>query len=365
MMKRVLVTGGAGFIGSALVRQLLTSGHVVMTFDKLTYAGHLANLGELLSHPGHTFVQGDIADYSQVAAVFDQFRPTAIIHLAAESHVDRSIAAAADFIRTNVQGTFTMLESAAAYIARLDGDERSRFRFLHVSTDEVFGSLGLDGTFDENSQYQPNSPYSATKAASDHLARAWHHTYGLPVIISNCSNNYGPRQFPEKLIPLMILNAAEGKALPVYGDGHQVRDWLHVEDHVRALVSIVDRGRPGEVYCVGGEAERTNMDVVLTLCRLLDECRSPARGKSHADLISHVPDRPGHDRRYAINTDKIYRELGWIPQESFESGLAKTVEWYLGNLEWCQTVVAAAALRLTGAVARKTDGTLFQTKRSV
>ncbi|BAE48862.1 dTDP-glucose 4,6-dehydratase [Paramagnetospirillum magneticum] len=361
---RVLVTGGAGFIGSALVGQLLASGHSVLTFDKLTYAGHLANLDGWLDHPNHSFVQGDIAERAQVEAVVEQFQPTTIMHLAAESHVDRSIASAGEFVRTNVIGTFTMLEAAAAHRARLDGAARERFRFLHVSTDEVFGSLGPDEAFDENSRYQPNSPYSATKAASDHLARAWSHTYGLPVLVSNCSNNYGPRQFPEKLIPLMILNAVEGKPLPVYGDGCQVRDWLHVEDHARALATIVERGRPGEVYCVGGESERTNMEVVHTLCALLDGLRPRAEGRSHAELIRHVTDRPGHDRRYAMNIARIRAELDWKPRETFESGLAKTVEWYLANGAWCAKVVADAASRLPRDLARKTDGTLFERKAS-
>jgi dTDP-glucose 4,6-dehydratase len=364
MSWRVLVTGGAGFIGSALVGQLLASGHSVVTFDKLTYAGHLVNLGDWLDHPNHAFIQGDIAERDQVAAVFDKYRPTVVMHLAAESHVDRSIANAGEFVRTNVQGTFTMLETAAVHRDRLDGDDRQQFRFLHVSTDEVFGSLGPDEAFDETSRYQPNSPYSATKAASDHLARAWLHTYGLPVLISNCSNNYGPRQFPEKLIPLMILNAAEGKPLPVYGDGRQVRDWLHVEDHARALTTIVERGRPGEVYCVGGESERTNMEVVSTLCALLDQRHPGAGGRSHAELIRHVTDRPGHDRRYAMNIAKARAELGWAPTETFESGLAKTVDWYLSNRDWCRTVVTDASARLSSGLARKTDGTLFERKAS-
>ncbi|CAA7613558.1 dTDP-glucose 4,6-dehydratase [Candidatus Terasakiella magnetica] len=365
MTHRVLVTGGAGFIGSALVAQLLEAGDHVLTFDKLTYAGHRANLGAWISHPNHRFVQGDVAEREQVIAAIEEFRPTRIMHLAAESHVDRSIAAADDFIRTNILGTYVMLQVAAAHYDRLEGAERDDFRFLHVSTDEVFGSLAPGAYFREDVQYQPNSPYSASKAASDHLARAWRHTYGLPVVVSNCSNNYGPRQFPEKLIPLMILNAAEGKPLPVYGDGGQVRDWLYVEDHARALTAIADKGRPGEVYCVGGECERTNMEVVHTLCALLDASLPASAHRPHAGLIRHVTDRPGHDRRYAMDIAKIKAELGWAPRESFETGLAKTVEWYLAHHDWRAQVLADAAARLPETQHRRTDGSMFEKRGSL
>jgi len=359
MSARILVTGGAGFIGSALVGHLLAAGHRVTTFDKLTYAGHLANLGRWLDHPNHRFVEGDVADRDQVAAAFESVLPAGVMHLAAESHVDRSIAGADEFIRTNIVGTATMLQAAAAHHARLDGGERERFRFVHVSTDEVFGSLEPGESFRETSRYQPNSPYSASKAASDHLARAWQHTYGLPVVTSNCSNNYGPRQFPEKLIPLMILNAVAGKPLPVYGDGGQVRDWLHVDDHARALMVIAERGRPGETYCIGGESERTNMEVVDALCAALDDYAPALPHRPHRRLIRHVADRPGHDRRYAMDIARIKAELGWAPQERFESGLKATVAWYLANAAWCRTVMEDAAARLPAAMRPRADGSMF------
>lgn len=356
------MTGGAGFIGSALVRHLLLEAEVsVVTLDKLTYAGHLASLGELMDHPRHRFVQGDITDAGLVAAVFRDHAPARVMHLAAETHVDRSIAGPAEFIATNVVGTYVMLEAAAAHFQRLDPAGRKRFRFLHVSTDEVFGSLEDGEYFSELSQYQPSSPYSASKASSDHLARAWQHTYGLPVLISNCTNNYGPRQFPEKLIPLMIANAMEYKPLPVYGDGLQVRDWLYVEDHARALHRIVERGRPGEIYCVGGEAEKTNLEVVNTLCSVID-ARLPGPTPRHR-LITHVADRPGHDRRYAMDIGKIRAELGWSPAEDFRTGLAKTVDWYLDNPEWARTVVADAAARLPSGMQIRRDGTQFMRKQ--
>ena len=330
---RVLVTGGAGFIGSALVRHLVLERRAaVLVVDRLTYAGDRRSLRDCESRPGFAFLQADIADAEAMGAAFAAFRPEAVMHLAAESHVDRSISGAAPFIHTNVTGTFTLLEAARAWHAGLDAAARARFRFLHVSTDEVFGSLGPAGAFDEATAYDPRSPYSASKAASDHLARAWFHTYGLPTIVTNCSNNYGPFHFPEKLIPLIILNALEERELPVYGDGGNIRDWLFVEDHVRALVLALERGLPGETYCLGGRAERRNLDVVHAVCDLLDARRpgaAPRRG-----LVRFVPDRPGHDRRYAIEPAKAERELGWRPQESFESGLARTVDWYLANEWW-------------------------------
>jgi dTDP-glucose 4,6-dehydratase len=332
---RVLVTGGAGFIGSALCRHLaLDLGHEIAVLDKLTYAGNLASLAALDGNPLFRFERMDVCEPEPVAALFDLFRPDAVAHLAAESHVDRSISGARAFLDTNVTGTFNLLEASRAY---LDGAGRGiadRFRLIHVSTDEVFGSLGPDGFFTEATAYDPSSPYSATKAASDHLARAWHRTYGLPVIVSNCSNNYGPGQFPEKLIPLMILAALEGRPLPVYGDGAHVRDWLYVEDHARALALMLRRGRPGETYNVGGRNERRNIDVVGRLCAIMDQCNPT--GGPHARLLTHVADRPGHDQRYAIDATKLETELGWHAAETFESGLEKTVAWYLANREWWQ-----------------------------
>jgi dTDP-glucose 4,6-dehydratase len=305
----------------------------VLVVDKLTYAGDRRSLAACEGKPGFAFLRADIADADAMAAAFRDFRPEAVMHLAAESHVDRSIAGAAPFVRTNVDGTFVLLEAARAHWAALDAAGRGRFRFLHVSTDEVFGSLGPeDRAFDEATPYDPRSPYSATKAASDHLARAWHHTHGLPVLVTNCSNNYGPFHFPEKLIPLVLLNALEGKPLPVYGDGGNVRDWLFVEDHARALVAALERGRPGETYCVGGRSEKRNLEVVEAICDALDERRPAARPRR--ELIRFVPDRPGHDRRYAIDPSKAERELDWRARESFESGLARTADWYLQNDWW-------------------------------
>lgn len=330
---KILVTGGAGFIGSAVCRYFVsTLGHDVVNVDKLTYAANLHSLDSIVASPNYTFVEADICDRAAMDAVIGGHQPDAVLHLAAESHVDRSISGSADFVRTNLFGTYTMLEAALAYWNGFAGARRDRFKFLHISTDEVFGSLGSEGAFDEATAYDPSSPYSATKAGSDHLAKAWHRTYGLPVVISNCSNNYGPFQFPEKLIPLMVLNAMEGKALPVYGDGKNVRDWLYVDDHVRALACILERGRPGETYAVGGRSERSNLDIVHAICGLLDAERP---GKApHAQLISFVADRPGHDRRYAIDPQKIETELGWRAEETLVSGLAKTVAWYLSSEDW-------------------------------
>ncbi|HEX8363210.1 MAG TPA: dTDP-glucose 4,6-dehydratase [Longimicrobium sp.] len=338
MNRTVLVTGGAGFIGSALVRHLLArTEHRVVNVDSLTYAGNLHSLAPVLPHPRHAFERVDIRDADEVARVFAQHRPDAVMHLAAESHVDRSIEGAAPFISTNVVGTYVLLDAARRHREALAGDERERFRFLHVSTDEVFGSLGAEGKFTESTPYQPNSPYSASKASSDHLARAWHHTYGLPVLVTNCSNNYGPYQFPEKLIPVVILSALAGRPIPVYGTGGNVRDWLFVDDHVRALVDVLERGRPGETYNVGGDSERSNLEVVKTICGILDEVAPGAA--SYESLITFVKDRPGHDWRYAVDTSKIRAELGWRPAETFESGLRRTVAWFLENGEWCRRVM--------------------------
>ncbi|WP_174300767.1 dTDP-glucose 4,6-dehydratase [Caulobacter sp. S45] len=330
---RVLVTGGAGFIGSAVVRHLITDTPArVLNLDKLTYAGCLASLGEVDASDRYGFVRGDVADAAFMARTFAEFRPTAVLHLAAESHVDRSITGPEDFVTTNVVGTFIMLQAALAYWRVLEGEARDHFRFLHISTDEVFGSLGAQGLFSETTPYDPRSPYSASKAASDHLARAWFHTYGLPVLVSNCSNNYGPYHFPEKLIPLTILNAMVGAPLPVYGRGDNVRDWLYVDDHARALALIVQRGRPGESYNVGGCNERTNLQVVQVICDRLDALR-PA-GAPRRNLITFVADRPGHDQRYAIDATKLEAELGWRARESFETGVAKTVQWYIDREDW-------------------------------
>ena len=341
--QRILVTGGAGFIGSAVVRQLVAeTGAEVCTVDALTYAGNLASLGPARQSNRHHFQRADICDAPAMAALFVEFRPDAVMHLAAESHVDRSIDGPADFIRTNVVGTFTLLDAATAYWRGLEAEAKAAFRFHHISTDEVFGSLGTEGQFDEATAYDPRSPYSASKAASDHLVRAWHHTHGLPVVLTNCSNNYGPYHFPEKLIPLVILKALAGEPLPVYGDGSNVRDWLHVEDHARALRLVVDQGAPGETYCVGGNAERTNLQVVHAICHELDRQTPRADGASYRDQISFVTDRPGHDFRYAINASKIRDELGWEPQESFASGIAATVAWYLANEDWWRAVQSGA-----------------------
>ena len=343
---RFLVTGGAGFIGSALVRQLLgETAHEVANLDKLTYAGNLDSLGELLDHPRHRFVHADVCDASAVAALLADFQPDGIFHLAAESHVDRSIDGPAAFVETNVVGTFTLLDAALTYWRTLEGERRDRFRFLQVSTDEVYGSLGADGLFTETTAYAPNSPYSASKASADHLVRAYFHTYGLPVLTTNCSNNYGPYQFPEKLVPLMILNCLDGKPLPVYGDGGNIRDWLYVDDHCRGMRRVMEAGTPGEVYNIGGFNEHTNLEVVRTICRHLDRLAPRDDGRPHADAITFVTDRPGHDRRYAIDAAKIQRQLGWRLRESFDAGFAKTVAWYLENRTWCDRVTSGAYRR--------------------
>ncbi|HEV7326595.1 MAG TPA: dTDP-glucose 4,6-dehydratase [Bosea sp. (in: a-proteobacteria)] len=334
MSMKFLVTGGAGFIGSAVVRRLIgTTDHAVCVVDKLTYAGNLASLAPVSGSKRFRFEKADIGDGARMRAIFADFDPDIVMHLAAESHVDRSIDGPAAFIDTNIVGTFTLLQEALRHFRGLSEERKARFRFHHISTDEVFGSLGAEGLFDEETAYRPNSPYSASKAASDHLVRAWHHTYGLPAVISNCSNNYGPYHFPEKLIQLMILNALEGKTLPVYGDGRNVRDWLYVDDHAEALLAVAQQGRPGEVYAIGGHNEIANIDVVRRICAILDEIRPDVRG-ARERLITYVTDRPGHDARYAIDAGKIGRELGWKPRQSFETGLRLTVEWYLANEPW-------------------------------
>ena len=340
-MPTYLVTGGAGFIGSALVRQLIAETDVtVVNVDVLTYAGNLSSLGEARHDPRHHFVQIDICDGDALRAVFERFRPSAVFHLAAESHVDRSIDGPADFVRTNVVGTFTVLQEALRFWRGLDTEAQQGFRVVHVSTDEVFGSLGASGQFTESTPYDPSSPYSASKAGSDHFARAWHRTYGLPVVVTNCSNNYGPFQFPEKLIPLMIRKALDGAALPVYGAGENVRDWLYVDDHARALRLVCDCGRPGETYNIGGGNERRNIDVVRLICELLDQLRPGS--VPYARQIAFVTDRPGHDHRYAIDASKIQNELGWRAQEDFPSGLRRTVEWYLNHSAWTDSITSGA-----------------------
>ncbi|HWU53544.1 MAG TPA: dTDP-glucose 4,6-dehydratase [Tahibacter sp.] len=339
-MKTLLVTGGAGFIGGNFVLDLLGQGGFrVVNLDKLTYAGNLDTLAPLKANPDHVFVQGDIGDRALIERLLAEHRPDAIVNFAAESHVDRSIDGPAEFVQTNVVGTLNLLERSLAYWRGLPLERQDGFRFLHVSTDEVYGSLGPVGKFTEETAYAPNSPYSASKAASDHLVRAFHHTYGMPTLTTNCSNNYGPYQFPEKLIPLMIQKALAGEALPVYGDGRNVRDWLYVRDHCRAIQRVLEAGRTGEVYNVGGDSERENIHVVKTICGLLDQRRPLADGRRRESLITYVKDRPGHDRRYAIDSGKLQRELGWAPQETFESGIARTVDWYLDNQAWCGRVL--------------------------
>ena len=337
--RTLLVTGGAGFIGSALVRHVLQeTPQRVVVLDKLGYAGNLASLEPVAGNPRFHFEQRDLNERAEVAALLEQWRPEAVLHLAAETHVDRSIDGPDAFVRSNILGTFELLEAVRGYWAGLGPEARRQFRFLHVSTDEVYGSLGPEGLFSEASPYDPRSPYAASKAASDHLVSAWHHTYGLPTLITNCSNNYGPYQFPEKLIPVVLLKALAGEPLPVYGDGGAVRDWLYVGDHVRGLLSVLARGQVGETYNIGANEEKTTVEMVRALCRHLDELR-PRREGSYLELMRFVPDRPGHDRRYAIDAGKLRRELGWRPQESFESGLRKTVAWYLDNQDWCQQVL--------------------------
>ena len=335
----LLVTGGAGFIGSEVVRRLLAeTDWTAVNVDKLTYAGNLESLESVAGHPRYRFEQVDICEAPAVRGLFERHRPGAVMHLAAESHVDRSIDGPGEFVRTNVWGTYTLLQEALRHWRTLPPERRAAFRFHHVSTDEVYGSLGPTGRFTEDTPYAPNSPYSASKASSDHLVRAWFHTYGLPVVTSNCSNNYGPFQFPEKLIPLVTLNALEGRPLPVYGKGDNVRDWLYVGDHARALRSVLTAGTPGETYNVGGNNERTNLEVVRTICAVLDQLLPDSPHRPHERLVTFVTDRPGHDRRYAIDASKIARDLGWTPAESFESGLRKTVQWYLDNPRWWRRV---------------------------
>ncbi len=340
-MNKILITGGAGFIGSAVIRQLIAeTDATVVNVDKLTYAGNLQSLSSVADNPRYRFEHVDICDAVEVARLFREHQPDAVMHLAAESHVDRSITGPAEFIATNIIGTYTLLEAAREYWNALPAGRKNAFRFHHISTDEVYGSLGETGLFTENTAYQPNSPYSASKASSDHLVRAWHHTYGLPVVTTNCSNNYGPYHFPEKLIPLVILNALNGKPLPIYGKGDNIRDWLYVDDHARALRLVLTRGQVGETYNIGGWNEKTNLEVVQAICAILDELRPNASITHHSSLITYVKDRPGHDRRYAIDASKIARELGWKPQETFDSGLRKTVAWYLANTGWVNAVIS-------------------------
>jgi dTDP-glucose 4,6-dehydratase len=343
-VKTYLVTGGAGFIGSCFVLKERQKNEArIINLDCLTYAGNMMNLESLKDDPDHVFVHGGIGDRDLVQDILGKYRPDAIIGFAAESHVDRSIDGPGEFIQTNIVGTFNLLEEVRRYWSGLENDAKEAFRFLHVSTDEVYGSLGPDDSpFNEGTSYAPNSPYSASKAASDHLVRAYHHTYGLPTLTTNCSNNYGPRQFPEKLIPLMILNALSGKALPIYGDGLNVRDWLYVEDHCDAISMVLNKGKVGEVYNIGGRCEKPNIEIVKTVCGLLDEISPSSRFTPHSSLVTYVKDRPGHDRRYAIDCCKIENELGWTPKETFETGLRKTIQWYLDNAEWVELIQTGA-----------------------
>ena len=339
MSKTILVTGGAGFIGSAVVRHLINdTDHTVVNLDKLTYAGNLESLTSVSNSDRYSFEQVDICDAEEVKRVFNTHQPDIIMHLAAESHVDRSIDGPGEFIQTNVVGTYTLLEQARAYWSALEGDKKAGFKFHHISTDEVYGSLGEHGKFQETTPYDPSSPYSASKAGSDHLVRAWNRTFGLPILITNCSNNYGSYQFPEKLIPLMIINCLHGKPLPVYGKGENVRDWLYVRDHCEAIHSVLTTGTVGETYNIGGNNEIKNIEVVTTICSLLDEISPKEDGSQYSDLITYVRDRPGHDFRYAINANKINSELGWSPQESFETGIRKTIQWYLDNESWWRSI---------------------------
>ncbi len=342
----ILITGGAGFIGSNFVQQwIIEEESRLLNLDKLTYAGNLDSLADVIDDQRHVFVEGDIADGPLVGQLLKEHRPQAIINFAAESHVDRSIDGPAAFVDTNVAGTVRLLETARRYWDGLPEREQRLFRFLHVSTDEVYGSLGAEGKFTEKTAYSPNSPYSASKAASDHFVRAYHHTYGLPVLVTNCSNNYGPYQFPEKLLPLMILNAVEGKPLPVYGDGRQIRDWLHVEDHCRAIRAVLAKGTPGETYNIGGDQEQANLDVVMAICEVVDQMCPDLPHSPCSSLVTFVTDRPGHDRRYAIDASKIHRELGWQPQYDFESGLRRTIQWYLENPTWVERVTSGTYRR--------------------